>query len=290
MIRFAKMVNPDYDFYKRSGFRRSTPISVQDAADRIVVDMLHDGYYIDLIETLIHIDHDGYMGHRYRFRGLDDAINDVIKTGFYYDAGTGKFFEDHNRQVTRNWGRLLEGDERPMAVLRLDIAGNTKLVKENSKQLIDKAYKDLREIVKAAVVSRLGRLWIWEGDGSLGAFMLGNYSGMAVYAGIEILNEMFIYNKMKNPLKSAIDLRLAVHLGDIIYSNNDDKCLKSDVVKKTMFLESKAAEPNSFVISESLAMSQNESLINIFSDVKKVSLDKSSADKYRIYQVRANGS
>ena len=280
MIRFAKMAYPGYDIFERSGFPRGYPIGGQDAANQIAIDMVQDGYYVDFVELLIRIDTKGFMGKKYAFRGLDDVINDVIQAGYSFDQATGQFFEDQDQQITRNWGRLLEGDERQMAVMRLDIVGNSILVKENSKSSIDKAYGDLREIITNAVESRLGRLWIWEGDGSLGVFMLGDYSRLAIFAAIEILNEMFLYNKMKNPLKSDIKLRLSVHSGDFYYTDDDTKCLKADVVKKAITLESKAAVPNSLVISESLAMSQDQEMLNIFSNVKSV-----NSDKYRIYQV-----
>ena len=167
-----------------------------------------------------------------------------------------------------------------MAIMRLDIAGNSILVKENPKNLIEKAYNDLRKIVTQAVVSRLGRLWIWEGDGALLAFMLSNYSRMAIFSGIEILNEMLFYNKLDNPLNSEIRLRLSVHSGNIVYSGSDVECLKADIVRKATTLESKAAVPNSLVISESLAVTQDQALLDIFSDQKAV-----SAEKYRIYQL-----
>jgi len=280
MIRFAKKALHGYDIYKNSGFPAGYPIGGQDAANQIVKDIIHSGFYIDFVEILIGIDKDGFMGRRYAFRGLDDVINDIIQAGFSYDTATGQFYEDQTIQVSRNWGRFLEGDERQTAVMRLDIAGNSLLVKENQKSLIDKAYKEIREIVSKAVISRLGRLWIWEGDGSLGIFMLGNYSRMAIMAGIEIINEMFFYNKMRNPLKSDIMLRISVHSGDFFYTEDDAKCLKADVVKKAIALESKAAVPNSLVISESLAVTQDQSLLNIFSNVKTV-----DSNKYRIYRV-----
>lgn len=285
MIRFAKMTLSDYDIYKRSGYPEGHPIASQDAATQIVIDMLHNGCYIDFIETLIHVDNNGYMGRKYAFRGLDDVINDVIQAGYSYDEATGQFFEDQSQQISRNWGRLIEGDERQMAVMRLDIAGNSVLVKENPKPVIDKAYSDLREIVTESVVSRLGRLWSWEGDGALGVFMLGNYSRMAIFAGINILNEMFLYNKMSNSLKSDINLRISVNSGYLVYSDDEIKCLNADIVRKAVTLESKAALPNSLVISESLAMSQDQAVLNIFSNVKTVSSERSSSDKYRSYQV-----
>jgi len=276
------MTYSEYDIYKSSGYPDGHPINSQDAADRIVADMVHYGLYLDFVETLINVDSHGYMGRKIALRGLDDVISDVIQTGYSFDAATGQFFEDQDQHITRNWGRLLEGDDRQMAVLRLDIAGNTSLVKENPKSLVDKTYSNLREIVENAVVNRLGRLWTWEGDGALAVFMLGEYSRSAIFAGMEIVNNMFMFNKVSNPLNSFINLRVAVHSGSLVYSESETQYLKADTIKKAVFLESKAASPNSLVISESLAMSQDQSLLNIFSDVKTVS---GSTEKFRLYQV-----
>ena len=280
MVRFTKMVSPEYDIYERSGYPEGYPIANQDAASRIVTDMYNDGVYIDFVEMLIRVDSQGYMGRSYELRGLDDVIGDIIQAGYNYDKTTIQFFENQQERITRNWGRLLDGDERQMAVMRLDVAGNSILVKENPGNLIEKAYKDLRKIVTASVVSRLGRLWSWEGDGALAVFMLGNYSRMAIFSGMEILNEMFLYNKADNPLKTDIKLRLSVHGGNMTYSANETDCLKADTVRKAITLESKAASPDSLVISESLAVTQDQSLLNIFSATSTI-----SADKYRIYKV-----
>jgi class 3 adenylate cyclase len=279
---FARMADPDYDLHKSYGFSKGHPIGIHEAADRIVGDMVQNGFYIDFVEALIRVDSRGYMGRTIAFRGLDDVIGDMIQAGYNFDKATGLFFEDQSQQVTRNWGRLLEGDERQMAVMRLDIVGNSILVKENPKPLIDKTYSNLRKIVNNAVVSRLGRLWTWEGDGALGVFMFDDYSRLAVFAAMEILNEMFLFNKTENPLNSNIRLRIAVHSGLLAYSDNETKCLKADTVQKAVTLESKAAVPNSLVISESLAMAQEQGLHDIFSNAKVV---PNSTDKYRIYQV-----
>jgi class 3 adenylate cyclase len=281
MNRFAKMTYPDYDLYHKYGFSKGRPVGVHDAADRIVGDMMAMGYYIDFVETLIRVDSRGYMGRRFNLRGLDDVIGDMLQSGYIYDEATGRFFEDQSQKLSRNWGRLTEDEERPMAVLRLDIVGNSAIVKENPKTVIDKTFAEIRKIVNRAVVSRYGRLWTWEGDGALGVFILDDYSRFAIFAGMEILNEMFVFNKTENKLNSAIKLRIAVHSGEFAYSDNDAKILKTDVIKAAIKLESKAAVPNSLVISESLAMSQDQSLLDIFSSSKVVA---GSTEKYRMYQ------
>jgi class 3 adenylate cyclase len=282
MIRFAKLTDPSYDIYKSSGFPKGHPFGGQDASNLIVSDMLRSGYYVDFVELLVRINNEGYMGRQYLLRGIDEVIEDVLQAGYSFDEATGQFFEDQDQQITRNWGRLLEGDERRMAVLRLDIAGNSILVKENSKLLIDRAYHNLREIVTSAVVSRLGRLWSWEGDGALCVFMLGDYSRMAIFAGIQILNDMFFYNKIDNQLNSNIKLRIAVNSGDMFYSEDEIKVSKAETVRKAVSLEAGAAKPNSMAISESLAMSQDQALLNILSATKTIA---NTSNKYRLYEI-----
>jgi len=282
MVRFAKMTYPEYDIYESTGYPNGHPIGAQDASDRIVADMLQYGLYIDFVETLIKVESDGYMGRKFALRGLDGVIDDVLQAGYSFDSTTGQFFEDQSQQITRNWGRLIEGDERQMAVMRLDVVDNTKLVKENTKQLIDKTYGEFRDIVEGAVIGRLGRLWSWEGDGTLGAFMLGEYSRLAIFAGMEIINRMYMFNKLRNPLNAPLKLRIAVHSGNFVYSDDEKECFKSDIIRKVKTLESKAAFPNSLVISESLAMAQDQAMLNIFSEPKVV---PKLSEKFRMYQV-----
>jgi class 3 adenylate cyclase len=279
------MIDPHYDFYKRSGFSENQPIPGQTAAALIVTDMIQGGHYVDFVELLIKVDAEGYMGRRYDIRGLDDLIGDLMQTGYNYDTTSKFFFENQRERISRNWGRLKEGDERQMSVLRLDIADNSTLVKENPRNLVEKSYGDMRKIVTRAVVSRLGRLWSWEGDGALSAFILGSPSRAAILAGMEILHEMFLYNKLHNSLASPINIRLAVHSGTLRYSNDEAEALKNETVKTAVTLESKAAIPNSLVISESLAVTQDQSLLNVFSNEKAV-----HAIKYRMYQVKEEQS
>ncbi|MDR1390411.1 MAG: hypothetical protein LBJ31_10610 [Treponema sp.] len=285
MVRFARMVFPDYDINKQSGYAEGTPIATQDAANVIVSDMIKNDYFIDFVELLIKINHEGYMGRSYDMRGLDDVITDITRTGYTFDKASGQFFENQNERISRGWGRLSEGDEKHMTVLRLDIAGNSILVKENPHDLITRAYSDLRAIVTRAAVSRLGRLWSWEGDGALAAFMAGRSAHMAVFAGIEIINELFLYNRLSNPLNSEIKLRVALHSGPVRYSESEAQCLKNETIKRAIALEGKAAVPNSMVISNVLAVSLDQQVVGIFSEEQN-----SPEGKYRMYQVKQEAS
>jgi hypothetical protein len=279
MIRIAQLVSPEYDIYRRSGLTEGMPVSNQNAAQRIVADLIEDGFFIDFVETLIRINTGGYMGRAYALKGLNDVITGLIREGYSYDEATGQFFENQRERISQNWGRLKDGDERRMTVLRLDIVGNSSLVKQNSGDSIDRAYKDLRAIVSKSVVSRLGRLWSWEGDGALAAFMFGQKEQAAVFCGMDILHELFFYNRLKNPLNKPIRIRIGVHTGMIRYYDNVIERLKNETLKQALVLESEAAA-DSMGISHNLFISLESSILSLFSPEKTY-----RGGRYRLYSI-----
>ena len=279
MICFAKLVNPNYDIYRRCGISEGMPISNEYAANRIVTDMVQDGYYIDFVEELIRINTNGYMGNQHTIWGLNDVITGIKNEGYSYDKVSGQFYENQNKRISPNWGRLQEGDERKMAVLRMDIAKNSELVKSNPRSKIEKAYNDIRSIVNRAVVNRMGRLWYWEGDGALAAFLFGPTEKMAVYAGIEILHELFFYNKLYNPLSSPINIRLGAQIGQVKYSGKETERLKNETVKQAILLENLSSS-NSLGVSYNLYITMDQNSLSLFGPEKT----KGSC-KYRLYTV-----
>ena len=279
MIRFAQLANPEYNIYRRTGLKEGLPISKQYAAHRIVEDMMLDGYYVDFVETLVQVSTKGFMGRRYLLKGLDDIVESLMDEGYTFDEVSGHFFENQEERVSPNWGRLREGDERRMTLLRLDIVGNSALVKNNPRSKIEQAYNDLRDIVDQVVTRRLGRLWSWEGDGALAAFLFGSMEKTVVYAGMEILHELFFYNRLRNPLDSPIDLRLGAHIGQIWYSNNEMERLKNETIKEAMLYEGVAAK-NSLSVSYNLYITMDQQTLNLFSTEKT---DRNR--KYRLYKI-----
>ena len=279
MLRFAKLVDPDYDIYERTGIRFGLSIPLQSAAKCIVEDMIADGRYIDFVEVLVKVDREGYMGSRFVLNGLSSVVDSLIDEGYIFDKVTGHFYENQQEHISPNWGRLLEGAERKMTLLRLDIAGNSELVRNNPRPKIEQAYNDVRKIVNKAVNSRNGRLWSWEGDGALAAFLFGPIEKMAIFAGMEILHELFFYNKLRNPLDSPINVRLGAHIGQVRYSNREMERLKNDIVKQVMVYEALASS-NTLSVSFNVYISMDPFTLKLFS-AEKIA----RGCKYRLYSL-----
>ncbi|PKL09774.1 MAG: hypothetical protein CVV51_01975 [Spirochaetae bacterium HGW-Spirochaetae-7] len=255
MVRFVRLIDPEYDLYERSGIPRNIPITNQMAAERIVKEIVEEGRFIDFIETLVRIDAGGFMGRLYPIKGLVQIVKTLMQDGFIFDRSTGQFFENARERASPDWGRLRDGDERQAAVLRLDVVANSALVKRNSAGKVDKAYAELRSIVNRAVIGRFGRLWSWEGDGALAAFLFGQKERSAVLAGMEILNELFFYNRLENPLGEPLRVRIAAHSGPIRYRVNPLELLKNETLRDVTQLESRATPVDSLCVSGNLFLS-----------------------------------
>ncbi len=263
MITLARELIPNYDLHKSTGIPKSLAIPNRDAAHQIVVDMKKRNIIPHFINLLINAQYKGIKGRKYQIAYLRELIVGIQGQGFLYDSYNKQFVEDPRVRRTRNWGVLIEGEEYNFAFLRLDIVENSKLVKKYSKKDVTKTFSDLHQIVKNCCEKRNGRIWHWEGDGGLVAFYFSNKNTLAVLSGIEIIHELFIYNKTKCTLGTPIKIRLAIHCGLCNFTNMEENINNLDIVKETTQIESKYAKSNTVTISQKVLTTLEQRIIDM---------------------------
>ncbi|MEW6565321.1 MAG: hypothetical protein ACOZCE_04625 [Spirochaetota bacterium] len=255
IVRIARIIMPGYDIHRQSGIPENIPITAQTAAEQVVKDIIAAGRYLQLIELLIKIDTTGYMGRDYPLLYMRDLIKTILSEGYSYDSVTGLFMENAHNQISPNWGRLVPGDEFQLALLRLDIVHNSELVRKHDKRVVDAAYADLRNMVSRAVLPRMGRLWFWEGDGCLAAFVFGKKERSAVLAGMEILHNLFFYNRLSNSLGTDLQVRLAVHGGPVKYAEDPQELKKNETIREIADIESNYGRPGTLMVTSNVFLS-----------------------------------
>ena len=161
----ADMLYPNYDFNKKTGFSHNLSIPRQIAAKQLISDVKKTGMFVKLIQILVEMHTTGYMGKIYPIKNLRDILVRLHDMGLIYDKEKKIFTENQNVRKTKNWGTLSEGEQYLFSFLRLDIAGNTMLLREHPDDVIQETYADFRKIVEDAVDRRNDRIWSWEGDG-----------------------------------------------------------------------------------------------------------------------------
>jgi hypothetical protein len=281
MTHLAKEIISGYDLYRRTGFRDSMVIPQQDAARQIVTDISKSGMFFLFISLLIQVHTTGYQGRIYPISYLTDIMRMIHEDfGYIYDTENRIFVEDPSIRRTRNWGTFIEGRDYVLSFLRIDIVGSSQIVRKHPVNLVRAAYGDFRKIVEKAIYKRNGRIWNWEGDGGLVAFYFANKSMLATLSGMEIINELFIYNAVQCKLGEALNVRIAVNTGTIQYKQDSEELMKNDFIKETLQIESKYTKPNSMTITNTVSSKLKASLLEGF---EIVTIDPRT--KFYVYRI-----
>jgi len=248
MVMLAQRFIPYYNLQERTGFPENMSVPKRDAARQIVNDIRDSRLVLQFAGLLVVMHTEGLMGRKYVISHMREILAEIHGAGFIFNREFGTFVEDSRIRRTRNWGTLVEGQEYVFSFMSLDIVGNTGLVREYPEETIRATYGDLRGIVQRSIEKREGRLWNWEGDGGLVAFYFAKKFNAALLSAIDILHDLFLYNRLECRFKSPLGVRLAVHGGPCEFRHNTEDIL-SDTINRTLEIEAVHTGPNTVTVS-----------------------------------------
>lgn len=253
MIHLARRLIQNYDLFERTGFPRNISIPNKDAARQIVSDLKSRELFLDCIVMLIRMRDNYFRGRKYRIPYLRDILIEINNNGLVYDKEANQFFEDPAIAKTRNWGVLREHGEYIFTFLRLDIVGSSHLVRNNSRDVVQRTYEDLRQIVQEAVEKRNGRIWNWEGDGVLVAFYFSGRNNNAVLSSMEIIHGLYVYNLLKRRVQDPLSVRIALDAGHCLFRHSFE-AMENDTLKKLASIEAQNTKPDCVTVSSNVYM------------------------------------
>jgi hypothetical protein len=251
--RMAQDVIEDYDLRARTGWPPNIPMQGQTAASRIVDDVVGDGLFLHFVERLARLDREGFMGRSYRIAGLRELFKLIAAESLVWDPETCRFMEDPRIRRTQNWGRLAQGEELRFSLLRVDVVKNSRIVKVHGERAARSAYDDLRGILARVVERRSGRIWSYEGDGALAAFLFGHSTTLSVLAGMALVHELFIYNRAYSRIGEPLRIRAAVHTGPLRYQPDVGEMIKQETCQEVLEAESRWTPPDGLAITHAVA-------------------------------------
>ncbi|UCF97185.1 MAG: hypothetical protein JSV89_18735 [Spirochaetaceae bacterium] len=267
MERLATRVISGYDLYERTGFPANIPIPQVDAARQIASDLARSGTIKRFAEVLVEVNRTGVMGRPVSVRQLSQIVKELEILGYTFREEQGIFVEAGGRARTKGWGVLREGHLYELSCLRVDIVGNTALVRKYSKRIVVQVYNEVRQLFANIVENRDGRLWQWEGDGGVAAFYHGNKNIQAALSGIEMLLELFMYNLFQCPFTKPLQVRLAVHTGPCPFYENFER-IRSDTLRRLEVIESEFAENDSLLITPGVYSDMGNKLDSFFTPLR----------------------
>jgi hypothetical protein len=273
MLYMANLLMTGYDsdyVYNRTGFPRNMPMPPREVARQIIDDVNSLGLYLDFVTLLIRMQEEGMKARHYRIPYLRELLNDILEEGYIYEPTRKMFIEDAGIRRTPNWGVLRSDEEMTFSFLRVDIVGNSDLVRKYPSDLIRTTYRDFKNIVVSSVGKRNARIWNWEGDGGLAAFYFSpNIHQSAVLSAMEILHELFLYNRLKSPLDEALSIRLAVHSGPCSFSSNPSDLERNETIITIKDLEKNNTAANSLSISRTVFVMLDPLIVKQFDTIQR---------------------
>ena len=247
MIHLARSIIDGYDIHRRTGIRTSMAIPTRQVAEQMVRDIVREDRFLEFVARIVKAQDVGIMGRRYAIPHLREIIKSTYELGFVYDTANEMFVEDGRVRRTRNWSVLVSGTEYTIVFLRIDIVGNSELVRHYPKQIVSATYDDLRTIVNDACEARNGRIWSWEGDGGIVAFYFGKRHASAVLSAMEITHDLYLYNRTRCHLDEPVKVRIAVHAGPCEYTESEEALKKFETIKELVGIEEKAPADSVYV-------------------------------------------
>lgn len=243
------LVSATYNIHERTGYPASISIPKRDAVIQIIQDIIAMNLYLEFIAMLIDIQESGYKGTKFTIINLRNIVEGVLERGYLYEKDIGRFVENPAVRISGDWGFLQSGTEYTITFLRIDLVKNTELVKNNPKEIVEQTYSDIKTIVQKTVESRNGRLWSWEGDGGIAAFVLSSRHQAATLSAIDILHQLTLYCGTSCKLSDPLAIRMAVHNGPYEHTGSFTELNKSETIQQLTKIEHEYTKPNTITIS-----------------------------------------
>ncbi len=249
-----KMLGEEIDLSYNPSKRAKLPLGARlrdrKLASKILVEWAIEKQAAEqLIIDFIESDDKTLAGKKVKISNLEGFLSRLTNFGLVYNREKGSLEEfDGDLSALSNWGILKEGETYELAIMSIDIAGNSILQEKYQKTEIEDNYKKFMEHIKTYLDKFKGKIWSWAGDGGLCAFYLDNKAQDAVKSAIGILTGMPLFNIHENTLGEPLNIRIAIDRGNAVYKH-DKGNIYSETINWVAHLEKKGTDINSISIS-----------------------------------------
>lgn len=249
----GKLVLGSFDSNEAAGTKNHISLSSRKSAKLLVERCDQGGELQALLKLVVEVDDGVVHGRAVRVDGLERFLGKLLKTGIRYDFKTRRILSScKDPGELANWGCLKEGREYDTAVISLDIANSSVLVRKYGLKKMERLYFNLWSFLRDKLAATDGRVWSWAGDGGIIAFALKDGARRAVRFSIEVQTAIPVFNlTAAADWPADISLRLGIDAGRIRFNPETGKIV-SDVINFAAHLEKKSTRPGCVSISRAV--------------------------------------
>jgi class 3 adenylate cyclase len=145
----------------------------------------------------------------------------------------------------------LKQDEKHVSFISVDVVGSTRIKTENEHIAVEYTFNEYHKYIEQIALKHGGQVHSTAGDGVTCVF---DEAKDAIMAGKAMQAGLFEFNAFKNKLKNPVEMRAAVHTGNVLAPGKESKAVNfAHVIDVAAHLQ-KIAEPGTLAVSQEAAL------------------------------------
>jgi class 3 adenylate cyclase len=267
LIELGRLLFKNYNAHSQLGVKSHITLTARKHAEFLVDRCESEKQTAAFIKLLVELDDRIILGKHVTIKGIEFFLHHLMQQGFTYDHRSRQILDcTSDKQELVNWGSLRDGKIYDIAVMSIDIVGNSALVKKYGMRKMETFYYQLWAFLKEKLARYDGRLWSWAGDGGICAFTFKSHVSRAVLFAVELQSSIPVFNmRPGKPVQEDIQIRIGIDCGKIRFFCSTGQIV-SDAVNYAAHLEKKSTEPGKIGISEKVFKQMDKSTCAVFTE------------------------
>ncbi|MFM9874321.1 MAG: adenylate/guanylate cyclase domain-containing protein [Fimbriimonadaceae bacterium] len=184
--------------------------------------------------------------------GVGSVAHEVLKKNRKV-LGLGDPVEERHQLLTQllDIQSKLKQDEKHVTFISVDVVGSTRIKTENEHTEVEYTLNEYHKYIEQIALKFRGKVHSTAGDGVTCVF---DDAKEAISAGKAMQAGLFEFNAFKNKLKSPVEMRAAVHTGNVLAPGKESTAVNfAHVIDVAAHLQ-KIAEPGTLAVSQEAAL------------------------------------
>ncbi len=162
------------------------------------------------------------------------------------------------------WSEIVEGDSYAFSVMFIELDGKGEMERTWGKRNLEMAVSKFYSFVKNSVAQYDGRVWMWSGFSGIILFPFNGKDILSALSGFRLKLFKYIFDVEDSLFPGFVSFRVALHLGNIVYTRVAKGHVISDSINSVVHLGKKFAEPDNFCITKDVYNFLHGGLVRFF--------------------------
>ncbi|MBN2737856.1 MAG: adenylate/guanylate cyclase domain-containing protein [Spirochaetales bacterium] len=196
--------------------------------------------------------------------GKDNGVNDFSKRRFidvenylenyrcdYFLADEEDELEPGAYKIAeKGWATIRSDEEYTFYIMYVELDDKKEMEKSFAKSNLKLAIDSFKRFVEQNVARFEGKLWIWQGFGGVVLFPFNGHDCPAALSGFRMAIYKHLHDVEESLFPHFISYRMAIHLGNVLYQEENTGNVIADTINSVFHLGSKYAEPGEFYMTD----------------------------------------